>query len=933
MALNVGELVGYLSVDDSKWKSGLNKAQSDLGRVAKEGEQKASKAGALIGGAIGAGFLMAAMKAKQFAVGAVDAYAAVEDAHDAAAVVFGKSMPSVIAFAEKAGASFGLSKRAAIEAQNTFATFGKAAGIAGAPLAGFSQQLTGLAGDLASFKGTSTEQAIMAVGSALRGEMEPIRAYGVLLDDNTLRQEAMKMGMIKSVKEGLTPQQKALAAQAAILSQTKDAQGDYNRTSTSTANVAKTLAAETENAQAVLGKKLAPAVTAVRTAILGMMHGMGSAIDLTIKYKTPILVAAGVITAILIPAIVRMGVTSVVSGVKSLASFVMQGAKWVWLGVTATWNAAKIAAAWFVALGPIAWVIAGIAAVGAAVLYAYTHFKTFHNGVNVVINGVLKGFQYLTNGVIWGVNIMIKAWNLLPWHKDIKTLANVEFPQLTAAAVKAADGVHAALSKSGSLGKKGKSVSPGKPPVPSQASNLYDSLGLDTSGLKSASGASGAKKATSTLKKYAGTTTKIYGQMSSTIAAFAVSRAGLVKDAGLREIAAQTRFGETSVALRKNFDDDKFKLDRSYNEKLAAAQQNYDDATASGKAKHAETMIQIEREYNDKVTKLNQDAASKRQAIIQKSIDLLTGAFSSATSVDIGKMFSSGGGVTGLLASLKAKLFGARDLAKNAAALAAQGYTQTFIQQVVAQGPDVGNSMSKAILEATPEAAGELKNLFGAIQDVSDTGVTALATSMNSGASLATRALMAEYAQVGTELQTLLAQEYVQFNEANTKENLSFTAAMAASAEALAQAQTSAAAVYADSLFDMNTTLNDGLAAADKTLKDALLASSTQFNDDLDSLQKNSMAKMSALLSSLKAVAAQISAVSGAAAGAAVLGKAPSLDVKIPTVPRSTFIDNDRNSARKAGGLNVGTMVVNGFTPDDAVRKLGREMQWLMAGS
>lgn len=208
-----------------------------------------------------------------FAKSGVDAFARVEDATSNAGVQFGKAAPQIVAFAEGASKSIGLSKGAALDAANTFATMGSAAGMSGTDLAGFSTKFTTLAGDLASFKGTSPEQAIEAIGAALRGEAEPIRAYGVLLDDASLRQEALKQGLIKTTKEALTPQQKVLASQALILAQTTKAQGDYEATSTSTANVQKTLAAETENASARLGQQLAPAVTAARTAFLGLIEG------------------------------------------------------------------------------------------------------------------------------------------------------------------------------------------------------------------------------------------------------------------------------------------------------------------------------------------------------------------------------------------------------------------------------------------------------------------------------------------------------------------------------------------------------------------------------------------------------------------------------------------------------------------------------------
>lgn len=288
-------------------KNFINQTTADLTK----GIQKSSAKIGAISGAI-AGTVTTAMQGalssiKGFATGAVNAFAAVEDATGAAGVVFGDTLPDILEFAEEASVGFGLSKRQAIEAGNTFATFGKAAGLAGTDLSEFAIDLTGLAGDLASFKGTTTEQAIMAIGSALRGESEPIRAYGVLLDDATLKQEALSQGLITTTKEALTPQQKVLAVQAQLFKQTSDAQGDFSRTSDSTANVQKRLAAETENAQVALGEKLAPAVTAVRRAFLGAIKTLTKVIDVIASLPPGVTAGVGAFTtlAITIPLAVK----------------------------------------------------------------------------------------------------------------------------------------------------------------------------------------------------------------------------------------------------------------------------------------------------------------------------------------------------------------------------------------------------------------------------------------------------------------------------------------------------------------------------------------------------------------------------------------------------------------------------------------------------
>jgi hypothetical protein len=172
--------------------------------------------------------------------------------------VFGDASAEVEAWSDTTADGIGQSKRAALEAASSFGIFGKAAGLSGGELVGFSTKLTGLASDLASLNNTSPEEAVQALGAALRGESEPIRRYGVLLDDATLRQEALAQGLISTTKDALTPQQRVLAAQAQIFKQTSTAQGDFADTSDGLANSQRILAANLEDARAELGEQWLP---------------------------------------------------------------------------------------------------------------------------------------------------------------------------------------------------------------------------------------------------------------------------------------------------------------------------------------------------------------------------------------------------------------------------------------------------------------------------------------------------------------------------------------------------------------------------------------------------------------------------------------------------------------------------------------------------
>jgi len=224
---------------------GVNAAQKAFGNL--------SKSTVIAGAAIGATVTAVAA----FGYSAIQKASDFNEAISKNTVVFGAISKEVENFAKTAGRSFGISETAALTAAGTFATFGKSAGLAGKDLSDFSIGLVTMAADLASFNNTSVDEAINALGSALRGEAEPLRKYGVLLSDTTLKAAATELG-IYSGNKALTAQQKILAAQKVIFEQTADAQGDFSRTSTGLAAQQKILGATLENIQTNLGQAFLP---------------------------------------------------------------------------------------------------------------------------------------------------------------------------------------------------------------------------------------------------------------------------------------------------------------------------------------------------------------------------------------------------------------------------------------------------------------------------------------------------------------------------------------------------------------------------------------------------------------------------------------------------------------------------------------------------
>jgi|DEB0MinimDraft_10_1074344.scaffolds.fasta_scaffold05150_6 hypothetical protein len=174
-------------------------------------------------------------------------------------VIFKDASSEIESFANGAAESMGLTKTAALQATGTIGNMFTAMGMSGKEAADMSMSMVKLAADLGSFNNTSTDDAIQAIGAALRGESEPIRRYGVLLDDATLKAEALTKGLYDG-KGALEPASRALSAYSVILKQTTSAQGDFERTSDGLANSQKIANARIDEAATKLGMALLPAM-------------------------------------------------------------------------------------------------------------------------------------------------------------------------------------------------------------------------------------------------------------------------------------------------------------------------------------------------------------------------------------------------------------------------------------------------------------------------------------------------------------------------------------------------------------------------------------------------------------------------------------------------------------------------------------------------
>lgn len=175
-------------------------------------------------------------------------------------VAFGSSAKVVRAWSDNAREQFGLSKVAASDAVSAFGALGKGIGLSETDAAKMSTTLAGLSADLGSYFNTSNAEASKALEGIFTGESEALKKFGVVMTDTNLEKFASDQGL---VWKEMDQSQKTTLRYQYVLAKTKDAQGDYARTSDGTANSIKTFKAALEDLGTVIGEKLLPILTPI----------------------------------------------------------------------------------------------------------------------------------------------------------------------------------------------------------------------------------------------------------------------------------------------------------------------------------------------------------------------------------------------------------------------------------------------------------------------------------------------------------------------------------------------------------------------------------------------------------------------------------------------------------------------------------------------
>lgn len=619
-----------------------------------------------------------------------------------------------------------MDEKVILNGQNVIATFTNIRNVAGAGNDIFNQT-TQAALDLSTALGQDMQSSAIQLGKALNDPLKGVTALQRVGVAFTASQKQMIKALVESGD--------VMGAQKIILAEMKVEFGG------AAAAAGDTFAGAVFRAKDKMQDFARDLVTNVQPILLKIGKTIG---DLYNKYLAPLFsfLAKNKEVILAFAAAIVVGYTAikvynailvVSKGVQTawtVASTIMKGAQLASIASTNGMAASMLRLNMVMRANPIGLIVSALAILAAGFVYAWNHSETFRKIV-------VKGLQIVLNGVGYLVGALSKMIGLfakipgMGWAKGIADGASKAANEIR----KVSDGLDGLTNKRIKLPSFGAAPSiTGE----EEGGALAPNGGPTASQMKAAEAA--AKKRVKDLE------------------------ASKKKLTGLYDDLAKLEQKKADLTL-------------DYEKKVAERRMKYDEDVLKAKTDTNKKLLELEKNYLKQIDEAQKAAAQRRKEIIQQSIDSLRDVFKSSSAIDVGKMFADllkGQDPTSatagtLVDNFKKQLADIKQLAANASALSNAGFSQTFIEQVIGQGTDVGNKLAAEILNATPETVTQLQTLFGEIQETSSHGVDALGATMYEKMGLATEALRVAYEQVGFDLAENLAKYAIEFADSTTQ--------------------------------------------------------------------------------------------------------------------------------------------------------------------
>ena len=193
-------------------------------------------------------------------------------------VVFGGAARTVHEFSDTTLTAYGIAKSTALDMAALFGDMATSMGFSQEEAAKMSTELVALAGNLASFKNVSLDQVETALKSIYTGETESLKNFGIVMTEANLQAYALSQG-IETATSAMSQSEKVALRLQYVFDNTKNAQGDFARTSDSTANQLRILSESLKELAAIAGKELIPMVLPIIKQLNQIIQKVGQLDD------------------------------------------------------------------------------------------------------------------------------------------------------------------------------------------------------------------------------------------------------------------------------------------------------------------------------------------------------------------------------------------------------------------------------------------------------------------------------------------------------------------------------------------------------------------------------------------------------------------------------------------------------------------------------
>lgn len=188
-------------------------------------------------------------------------------------VSMGEYAEEAYRYAQQVSEVMGIDPAEWMRNQGVFNTIISGFGVAADKAAFMSKNLTQLGYDIASFYNINFSDAMQKVQSGIAGELEPLRRLGYDLSVARLQQEALNLGITKSVS-AMTQAEKAQLRYYAMMTQVTQVQGDMARTLENPTNMLRVLKAQLEQVTRSIGNLFIPILTKVLPVLIAFAKAL-----------------------------------------------------------------------------------------------------------------------------------------------------------------------------------------------------------------------------------------------------------------------------------------------------------------------------------------------------------------------------------------------------------------------------------------------------------------------------------------------------------------------------------------------------------------------------------------------------------------------------------------------------------------------------------